>query len=84
LENDKFDADEDGYYDRYSCSVLIGDTMTIFGGEKERNQISVVYPNGIQRIGTLPFQFNRGRCNYSDKTIYLCYPYTEQKLCRQR
>ena len=84
MENDKFYADEDGYYDLKSCSLLIGDTMTIFGGENQRSQISVVYPTGIQRIGTLPFQFSEGRCHYSDKTIYLCYPFAEKKLCRQR
>ena len=55
--------------------------MTIFGGKKEKNQISIVYVKGVQRIGTLPFQFYGGRCNYSNKTIHLCYPQSAQNLC---
>ena len=55
--------------------------MTVFGGQNEPNQISVVYPTGIQRIGRLPFEFSTGRCTYSNGTVFLGYAFYEKSQC---
>lgn len=59
--------------------------MIIFGGGDESQQVSVVYPGGIYRINTLPFQFQEGRCHYNNGTVYLCFDHHAfQNLCYQR
>ena len=55
--------------------------MTVFGGQNEGTQISVVYPTGIQRIGSLPFEFAEGQCTYSNGTVFLCYTLEEKSQC---
>ena len=47
--------------------------MVIFGGGNEVDQISVVYTNGVKRIGTLPFQVDAGACHFNLGIVYLCY-----------
>jgi len=55
--------------------------MTVFGGQNEKTQISVVYQAGIQRIGSLPFEFENGRCTYSNGTVFLGYAFYEKSQC---
>jgi len=69
-----------------SCPLLIGKTIFLFGGDKERNQISEVYPwkNSItKRIGTLPFEFNYGRCTQHNGIAYLCFSDSDMNLCQK-
>lgn len=70
--------------DSQSCHLLINDTMIIFGGMVESEQVSVLYTGGIYRIHTLAFQFQEGRCDYYNGTVYLCFDNTADKLCYQR
>ena len=55
------------------CPLIIGSTLFVFGGEVESNQISQIYPWGIHRIGTLPFDFIGGRCHHFNDVVYLCF-----------
>ena len=84
---DSFAPDRDGYSDRLSCPVLINGNLIIFGGQDEQTQITVVYPLGSQRIGSLPFTFENGICINNNGTVYLCYsavPESTKNLCRIR
>jgi len=70
----------------YSCPLLIGKTILLLGGGKERFQISEVYPfknSIIKRIGTLPFEFDSGRCTQHNGIAYLCFPNSDQNLCQK-
>ena len=69
-----------------TCSIVLNGNAILFGGDSERRQISVVYRNGIKRIGTLPFDFSSGRCHLHNEAIFLCFEwnYYEVKLCRTR
>jgi len=71
-----------------SVSILrIQNTILLFGGSSQKRQISEVHPwkNGLtRRIGTLPFDFNRGRCISHNSIIYLCFDSAETDLCRYR
>mgnify|MGYP006945000338 CR=1 FL=1 len=49
----------------YSCSVIINETVIVFGGGIEK-QISIIYPSGIKRVASLPFTFHYGRCHIYD------------------
>ena len=69
-----------------SCPLLIGKTILLFGGLKERYQISEIYPwkNSItKRIGTLPFEFYYGRCTHHNGIAYLCFPDSDRNLCQK-
>ena len=81
IQSDSFIPDSDGYYDRFSCPLILNGTMAVFGGQNECNQISVVYPTGIERIGSLPFEFAAGQCTYSNGTVFLGYSLYEKSQC---
>ena len=69
-----------------SCPLLIGETILLLGGDKERFQISELYPwkkSITKRIGTLPFDFNYGRCTQHNGIAYLCFPYSDRNLCQK-
>ena len=65
IQSDSFIPDSNGYSDRTSCPLIINGTTTIFGGQSEEKQISIIYPIGIQRIGSLPFRFRHGQCTWT-------------------
>ena len=81
IQSDNFIPDSDGYSDRMACPLIINRTMTLFGGQNEETQISIVYPTGIQRIGSLPFELINGRCTYSNGIVFLCYSFTDHSQC---
>ena len=69
--------------DGTSCHLVVNGTIIIFGGSLKR-QISIIYPFGIKRISTLPFDFEGGRCNINKGTITLCFDFAKPSLCRFR
>ena len=71
------------YNDRFTCPMNVNGTVILLGGLDERKQISVVYPFGVKRINTLPFDFQDGRCLHSG-LAYLCFSYLEGRQCRSR
>jgi len=67
----------------FSCILLIGKTTLVLGGPQ---QITEVYPwkNLItKRIGTLPFEFDNGRCTQHNGIAYLCFPDSDLNLCQK-
>ena len=67
-----------------TCAVLVGNRMLLFGGLAGFDkQVSVIYPGGVHRIQTLPFHFKRGRCHFSNNTVYLCFAEEDKKLCHK-
>ena len=68
------------------CTLLIGQTILLLGGDKEQYQITEVYPwkNAIsKRIGTLPFEFESGRCTQHNGIAYLCFPNSDRNFCQK-
>ena len=78
------DSSRTNFEKEFSCTILVGNRMLIFGGLIEKTQVSVVHPWGIHRIQTLPFPFQYGTCTLTDNTIYLCFDSDATKSCRKR
>ena len=66
------------------CSLLIDDSVILFGGIESSSQISQLYPWGLSRIGTLPFKFKQGRCLNWESVIYLCFDINARSTCYKR
>ena len=69
----------------HSCSITWRSQFFLFGGEKEKTQISTITGCKLDRIGTLSFELDFGGCaNINDETIYLCFSITEgdSRKCR--
>ena len=47
--------------------------MYIFGGEREKRQISAIQNCRITRIGDLPFDFYLGGCGYFQNQFHFCF-----------
>ena len=77
----EFDNDSEAVY---SCSVQWQNHNYVFGGWKEKQQISIVNGNRLKRKATLSFNFVDGGCTVLNEfTIVLCFDSKETKLCRQ-
>lgn len=84
---DKFEwADETGSYQ--SCSVMMDGKMIIFGGfvEPFGNQISEVSNCALNRVGTLPMNFQYGGCNVfqdaaNNEFAMLCFSFYHDFDC---
>ena len=74
LSTNNFHHGHDTYIDYGSCVTIVGNHAIVFGGNVEKSQVSVIYPGGVKRIQSLPFQLQNGRCHHDDGTIYLCLP----------
>ena len=81
-ETEAIFSDSHGY--RYSCTVLIGETVLFFGGMYEKHQISQLTPAGLIRIGTLPFAFTNGACLVMGNQIFLGFGESNEKNCWSR
>ena len=58
----------------YSCSLQWQNNYYVFGGHKERRQVSVVNGNRLERKATLNFECSSGACTVlNQKTILLCF-----------
>ena len=65
-----------------SCTVQYKGAVYIYGGWKQRTQISVLKGCEVQRVGSLSFRHRRAGCAISDAgTTYLCFHYHTDKLC---
>ena len=57
----------------------------VFGGLKQTRQISLLYPWGLRRFGTLPFDFQEGLCVAFNENAYLGFAaLTDGKNCSTR
>ena len=68
-----------------SCSLLWENTMYIFGGKSQPQQIAIVNPDSCQleTEGRLSFVFKQGTCtNLANQHLYLYFNQSDKKLCR--
>ena len=73
-----------GYYGKFSCTVVIGETVFFFGGWFEEHQISQLTSLGLIRIGTLPFALVRGTCLVMGNQLFLGFDDNNGKSCWSR
>ena len=69
----------------YSCSLTWRGQFFIFGGDKEKSQISTINGCRLERVGSLAFDQTYGGCaNVNDQSIYLCFNSApaDYKQCR--
>ena len=76
-----FRPDED---QKYSCTVVIGETVLFFGGYYLSNQVSQLTPIGLMRIGTLPFGLKEGTCLVMDNQLLLGFETRNKRSCWSR
>ena len=69
---------------KWSCTVVIGETVMFFGGEYQERQISQLTPLGLIRIGTVPFSFRIGLCLVMESQIFLGFSHMQTKSCWSR
>ena len=68
-----------------SCSMTWRGRFFIFGGETEKNQISVLNGCKLERIGDLQFEHYYGACSNVNDQVYLCFNVgssSDLKKCR--
>ena len=80
-----FSPDTEVYH---SCSLVFNDILYVFGGTKQRRQISRVNGCGLVRVGTLNFDLDLGACTVSQNKILLCFDNSVSKgdqgrVCRK-
>ena len=70
-----------------SCSVNWQNQLHVFGGNRERRQISRLNGYRLERIGDLAFDHNFGACSVmADQYIFLCFntpSSSDHSLCRR-
>ena len=65
-----------------SCSLTWNNEMYIFGGERNKRQISKLARYNLQVIGSLPFDFLLGGCtNMAGRKLFLCFDSNDDKRC---
>ena len=58
----------------FSCSLMWNGQMYVFGGYREKNQISLVTNCSLKRIASLSFDHSDGTCTvFGGAIIYLCF-----------
>ena len=67
-----------------SCILNVGVSTFLLGGKQMAKQVSQITRDGVFRIGTLPVDFQSGRCSYKNDLIYICFAVNDIKLCRSR
>jgi len=56
--------------------------MTVVaGGSKTVNQISIIYPNRLVRVASMPFALKYATCTYNQTAAFLCFPGSARKTC---
>ena len=68
-----------------SCSVTWKNQLFIFGGDKNKRQISKLVGYNLKVIGSLPFDHEWATCtNMADKKLFLCFNSvsSDAKKCR--
>ena len=66
-----------------SCSLTWENNFYIYGGYKNRRQISQVIGNKLFIVGELDFYFSFGSCDVMGRDIFLCFSENEMKRCRR-
>ena len=65
-----------------ACFCYFRGLTYVFGGYKHIDQISIVFPGRIIRVGSLQFPLGGGAVCTSDGAIaYLCFPDNQPKTC---
>jgi len=47
----------------HSCVIPFDNFIILFGGSNFPSQITIIYPEGLHKIGRLPFNFHDGSCH---------------------
>ena len=68
---------------RKVCSLLVGNRFLLFGGYFEARQVLIVYSWGVQRIQSLPFNFEEGQCHHHEDAVYLCFQEGNGRSCHK-
>ena len=69
----------------YSCSLTWRGRFFVFGGDKQKKQISIINGCRLERVDSLDFDQTYGGCaNVNDQSIYLCFNRepADNKKCR--
>ena len=68
----------------HSCSVTWQNQFYIFGGDKKKNQVSMLNGCKLERVGTLTFDHWLGACAAANQKILLCFNLSvnDGKKCR--
>ena len=70
-------------FNKYSCIVVLGQTVLFLFGNHESSQISQLTPLGLMRIGTLPFAIRTGTCLAMDSHVFIGFgAYTHERTAR--
>ena len=66
-----------------SCMVMWKAKAYLFGGYRQKRQISVLSgnPPSLKRIESLFFEFVGGACTATSSEIVLCFPSGDEKRC---
>ena len=64
-----------------ACFVKWKNKVYLYGGYREKRQISVVEGVSLKRIGGLFFDFYAGSCTATSVEIVLCFPSFTSKEC---
>ena len=75
-----YDPDSEVFY---SCSIVLRNSLFIFGGSTNvtQNQVSKLNGCRIQRIGSLDFTLHAGTCAVAKQKIFLCFDIDHAKMC---
>ena len=71
----------------HSCSTFFQGRHWMFGGGKEKRQISTVEGCSLMRIGNLPYDFDYGTCNTFtlretiDEEVLMCFDTKDNRGC---
>ena len=84
LDSFSFHSDTEVYF---SCSLVVKGIMYVFGGSVSNGktrQISKVSGCGLNRTGTLNFDFYLGACTVTQGKILLCFDWAQRegRVCR--
>ena len=65
-----------------SCGLTFKNQFFMYGGSKQKTQISQIVNCELKRIGQLPFDFRLGACtNVANQKFYLCFDYYDSRQC---
>ena len=62
--------------------MIFQNDFYVLGGFKFKTQLSKVSSCKLELLGQLPFEFSYGACTVANNAVYLCFGYSDDKLCR--
>ena len=66
-----------------SCSVIWQNELFVFGGERQRRQISRLSGQKLERFGDLGFDLLAGACDVMANNLFLCFSKEDARRCRR-